>query len=157
MIHNYDPSSIYHIFEVSDNSQKIKIGEIENGLFYDVDQKGKRVGNGLRFANSIAFWRQFNKISIKRTDRPLDGFESIAWGAYWTLSAIITAILVAVADGTGNQIFWLVASGIHFFITIRFRHNKYMTYWMLASSVVVLLIVYTAGKGKKELFRNEVY
>jgi hypothetical protein len=152
MIENYDPSCVYHIFEISDNSQKIKIAEIENGLFFDVDNKGKRIGNGFRFTNNYAFWRQFNKISIKKIDRPLDGFESIAWGAYWTLSAIITIMLVIIADGINNQIFWLVTSGIHFFLTIRFRHNKFVTYWMLASSIIALLIVYSAGKGKKRAF-----
>lgn len=152
MITDYDPNCVYHIFEISDKSKRFKIGEIEENVFYDIDKKGKRIEPGFRFTNSEHFWSQFKKIKIKKIDRPLGGYETVAWGAYWTISAIVTIILVAIADGIHNQIFWLATSGIHYYLTIKYRHNKYMTYWMLAASIIAILFLFSATKGKKKAF-----
>lgn len=150
MITNYDPGSVYLIFEISDTSKRFKIGEIENGVFYDVDKHGKRIGNGFRFSNTSAFWSQFKRIEIKKIEKPLGGYESIAWGAYWTISAIISIILIGAAEEISARVTWIVLSGLHMFIAVKYRHNKYVVYWMIASTVIVLLLMYAAGKKTKK-------
>ena len=150
MIDNYESDSIYHVFETGDTSKKFKIGEIEHDLFYDVDRNGKRIGNGVRFYNNYTFWSQFTRVQIKKISKPLDGYESIVWGVYWTLSSIVSLILIVGADGINNQIFWLIASGIHFWFTIKFRNNALMVYWMAFASIIVIIFVYLAGTSKKK-------
>jgi hypothetical protein len=73
MIQNYDSRCVYEIFEVLENNKKYKIGEIEDQIFYDLNQKGKRLENGYHFRNDSAFWNQFKNISIKKISRPLGG------------------------------------------------------------------------------------
>jgi hypothetical protein len=152
MIQDYDPDSVYHVFETSDKSKKFKIGEIEKNKFYDVTRDGNRIGNGVVFNNNYMFWAQFTRVHVEKKSKPLGGYESIAWGAYWTLSTIATIILIVGADGTDNKIFWIIASGIHFWFTIYYRNNKYVVYWMTFVSIVAILLLWFTGKNNKKKF-----
>jgi hypothetical protein len=149
MIENYDCSSLYEIFEIQENGKKFKIGEIENQIFYDLDKKGKRLERGSPFKNNTFFWNQFQNITIKKISRPLGGYEPLTWAAYWTLSILVTIFLVVIANDIENQIFWLVASGIHLGITIKFRYKPIVVYWMAATSIIVLIIMWSSGGKKK--------
>ena len=151
MISNYETDSVYAIFENQENGKKFKIGEIEDGAFYDLNRKGKRITPGFDFRNDQSFWSQFKNITIKKTPRPLKGYEPIVWGAYWTISILLTIFLVSIADGIENQIFWIVTSAIHLGITIKFRYNTAVVYWMGAVTIVFLLILWSSGSKKKFL------
>ena len=149
MIQNYDSSCVYEIFEVLENRKKYKIGEIEDQIFYDLDKKGKRLEKGYHFRNDSAFWNQFKNILIKKISRPLGGLEPVVWGVYWTLSILVTIFFV-VADGDiEDQIFWIVTSAIHLGITIKFRYNTVVVYWMAAISIVALIYLWSS-EGKKK-------
>ena len=149
MIQNYDSRCVYEIYEIQNTGKKYKIGEIENQVFYDLNKKGKRLEQGYHFRNDQSFWNQFKNISIKKISRPLGGLEPVVWGVYWTLSILVTIFFV-VADGDlEDQIFWIVTSGIHLGITIKFRYNTAVVYWMAAISIVVLLYLWSSGGKKK--------
>jgi hypothetical protein len=149
MITNYETDSVYAIFENQENGKKFKIGEIEDGAFYDLNRKGKRITPGFDFRNDQSFWSQFKNITIKKTPRPLKGYEPIVWGAYWTISVLLTIFFVAAANGVENQIFWIITSAIHLGITIKFRYNTAVVYWMGAVTIVILLILWSSGGKKK--------
>jgi hypothetical protein len=149
MIQNYDSSCVYEIFEVLENNKKYKIGEIEDQFFYDLKNKAKILEHGYNFRNDSAFWNQFKNISIKKISRPLGGFEPIVWGAYWTLSILVTIFFVVAANGIESQIFWIATSAIHLGITIKFRYNTVAVYWMAALSIVVLLYLWSSGGKRK--------
>ncbi len=149
MIQNYDSSCVYEIYEIQDTGKKYKIGEIENQVFYDLNKKGKRLEQGYHFRNDSTFWSQFQNITIKKSSRPLGGYEPLVWGAYWTVSVLVTIFLVSIADGIENQIFWIVTSAIHLGITIKFRYNTAVVYWMGAMTIIFLLILWSSGGKKK--------
>jgi len=149
MIQNYDSSSVYEIYEIQDTGKKYKIGEIEDQVFYDLNKKGKRLKQGYQFRNDTAFWNQFKNISIKKISRPLGGFEPVVWGVYWTLSILVTIVCVVSQSVIEDQIFWIVASAIHLAITIKFRYNTVVVYWMAAVSIIVLIYLWSSGGKKK--------
>ena len=149
MIQNYDSSSVYEIYEIQDTGKKYKIGEIEDQVFYDLNKKGKRLEQGYQFRNDTAFWNQFKNISIKKISRPLGGFEPVVWGVYWTLSILVTIVCVVSQSAIEDQIFWIVASAIHMAITIKFRYNTVVVYWMAAVSIIVLIYLWSSGGKKK--------
>jgi hypothetical protein len=149
MIQNYDASCVYEIFEIQGTGKKYKIGEIEDQIFYDLNKKGKRLKHGYHFRNDHTFWNQFKNIAIKKNPRPLGGYAPVVWGAYWTLSILVTIFFVVAANGIENQIFWIVASAIHLGITIKLRYNTAVVYWMAALSIVVLLYLWSSGGKKK--------
>ena len=149
MIQNYDSNCVYEIYEIQDTGKKYKIGEIEDQIFYDLNKKGKRLEQGYQFRNDSTFWNQFKNISIKKVSRPLGGYEPIVWGVYWALSILVTIFFV-VADGDiEDQIFWIVTSGINLGITIKFRYNTAVVYWMTIISIVVLIYLWSSGGKKK--------
>lgn len=150
MISSYESNSLYHVFETSETSKKFKIGEIQNNLFFDVDKKGKRIGKGIKFNNTYAFWSQFHKVQVEKISKPLDGFEPIVWGAYWVMLVLGTILLVGIAENIEGKIFWLVFSTIHLALTIKYRNNKYVVYWMTAVCIVIVIFVYLAGTSKKK-------
>lgn len=149
MISNYESDSVYEIFENLKNDKKLKIAEIEDGIFYDLNKKGKRITPGFHFRNNQSFWSQFQNITIKKISRPLGGYEPIVWGAYWTISVLLTIFLVSVADGIENQIFWIVTSGIHLLLTVKFRYNTIVVYWMGVVTVFILIVLWSSGSKKK--------
>jgi len=149
MIQNYDSSSVYEIYEIQDTGKKYKIGEIEDQVFYDLNKKGKRLEQGYQFRNDSTFWNQFKNISIKKISRPLGGFEPVVWGVYWTLSILVTIVCVVSQSAIEDQIFWIVASAIHLAITIKFRYNTVVVYWMAAVSIIVLIYLWSSGGKKK--------
>jgi len=149
MIQNYDSSCVYEIFEIQENNKKCKIGEIENQVFYDLNKKGKRLEQGYHFRNDSTFWNQFKNIVIKKISRPLGGFEPVVWGVYWTLSILVTIVCVVSQSTIEDQIFWIVASAIHLGITIKFRYNTIVVYWMAAISIVALIYLWSSGGKKK--------
>ena len=149
MIQNYDSSSVYEIYEIQDTGKKYKIGEIEDQVFYDLNKKGKRLEQGYQFRNDSTFWNQFKNIAIKKISRPLGGFEPIVWGVYWTLSILVTIVCVVSQSAIEDQIFWLVASAIHLGITIKFRYNTVVVYWMAAISIIALIYLWSSGGKKK--------
>ena len=149
MIQNYDSSCVYEIYEIQDTGKKYKIGEIEDQIFYDLNKKGKRLEQGYQFRNDSTFWNQFKNIVIKKISRPLGGFEPIIWGVYWTLSILVTIVCVVSQSTIEDQIFWIVASAIHLGITIKFRYNTIVVYWMAAISIVALIYLWSSGGKKK--------
>jgi hypothetical protein len=149
MIQDYDSNSVYEIYEIQDTGKKYKIGEIEDQIFYDLNKKGKRLEQGYQFRNDSAFWNQFKNISIKKISRPLGGFEPIVWGVYWTLSILVTIVCVVSQSAIEDQIFWIMTSAIHLGITIKFRYNTVVVYWMAALSIVVLIYLWSSGGKKK--------
>ena len=149
MIQNYDSSSVYEIYEIQDTGKKYKIGEIEDQIFYDLNKKGKRLEQGYQFRNDSTFWNQFKNIVIKKISRPLGGFEPIVWGVYWTLSILVTIVCVVSQSAIEDQIFWIVTSAIHLGITIKFRYNTVVVYWMAAISIVALIYLWSSGGKKK--------
>ena len=149
MIQDYDSSSVYEIYEIQETGKKYKIGEIENNIFYDLNKKGKRLEQGYQFRNDSTFWNQFKNISIKKISRPLGGFEPIVWGVYWTLSILVTIVCVVSQSAIEDQIFWIVASAIHLAITIKFRYNTVVVYWMAAISIIILIYLWSSGGKKK--------
>lgn len=149
MIQNYDSDCVYEIYEIQDTGKKYKIGVIEKYVFYDIDKKGKRLEKGYRFKNEYAFWNQFKNIVIKKISRPLGGYEPIAWGAYWTISILVSIVCVVSQSTIENTIFWLVASAIHFGITIKYRYNTFVVYWMASISIIILLLLWYSGSKKK--------
>jgi hypothetical protein len=149
MISNYETDSVYEILEIQESGKKFKIGEIEGGKFYDLNKKGKRLESGVYFRNDHSFWNQFTNITIKKISRPLGGYEPIVWGAYWTISILLTIFFVSIADGVENQIFWVIVSAIHLGLTIKFRYNTIVVYWMGAVTIIFLLILWFAGSKKK--------
>ena len=149
MIQDYDSSSVYEIYEIQNNGKKYKIGEIEDQIFYDLNKKGKRLEQGYQFRNDSTFWNQFKNISIKKISRPLGGFEPVVWGVYWTLSILVTIVCVVSQSAIEDQMFWIVASGIHLGITIKFRYNTVVVYWMAAVSIIILIYLWSSGGKKK--------
>ena len=149
MIQNYDSSCVYEIFEIQYTGKKYKIGEIEDQVFYDLNKKGKRLEQGYQFRNDSTFWNQFKNISIKKISRPLGGFEPVVWGVYWTLSILVTIVCVVSQSAIEDQIFWIVASAIHLAITIEFRYNTVVVYWMAAVSIIALIYLWSSGGKKK--------
>jgi hypothetical protein len=149
MIQDYDASCVYEIFEIQDTGKKYKIGEIEDQIFYDLNKKGKRLEQGYQFRNDSTFWNQFKNITIKKISRPLGGFEPIVWGVYWTLSILVSIVCIVSQSAIEDQIFWIVASAIHLGITIKFRYNIVVVYWMAALSIVVLIYLWYSGGKKK--------
>ena len=149
MIQNYDSSCVYEIYEIQDTGKKYKIGEIEDQVFYDLNKKGKRLEQGYQFRNDSTFWNQFKNISIKKISRPLGGFEPVVWGVYWTLSILVTIVCVVSQSAIEDQIFWIVSSAIHLAITIKFRYNTVVVYWMAAVSIIILIYLWSSGGKKK--------
>ena len=149
MIQNYDSDSVYEIYEIQDTGKKYKIGEIEKNVFYDLNRKGKRLKQGYQFRNDHAFWKQFKNIEIKKIFRPLGGFEPIVWGVYWTLSILISIVCVVSQGGIENKIFWLIASVSHMAITIKYRYNTFVVYWMTAISIIIVVLLWNYGRKKK--------
>jgi hypothetical protein len=149
MIQNYDYRSVYEIYEIQDTGKKYKIGEIEDQIFYDLNKKGKRLEQGYQFRNDSTFWNQFKNISIKKISRPLGGFEPIVWGVYWTLSILVTVFFVVADSEIEDQIFWIITSGIHLGITIKFRYSPIVVYWMSAISIIILIYLWSSGGKKK--------
>jgi len=149
MIQNYDSSCVYEIYEIQDTGKKYKIGEIEDQIFYDLNKKGKRLEQGYQFRNDSTFWNQFKNISIKKISRPLGGFEPVVWGVYWTLSILVTIVCVVSQSAIEDQMFWIVVSGIHLGITIKFRYNTVVVYWMAAVSIIALIYLWSSGGKKK--------
>ena len=149
MIQNYDSNRVYEIYEIQETGKKYKIGEIENHVFYDVNNRGKRLEHKYYFKNDYTFWKQFKNISIKKISRPLGGFEPIVWGVYWTLSILVTIVCVVSQSAIEDQIFWIVASAIHLAITIKFRYNTVVVYWMAAVSIIALIYLWSSGGKKK--------
>ena len=140
---------MYEIYEIQDTGKKYKIGEIEDQVFYDLNKKGKRLEQGYQFRNDSTFWNQFKNISIKKISRPLGGFEPVVWGVYWTLSILVTIVCVVSQSAIEDQIFWIVSSAIHLAITIKFRYNTVVVYWMAAISIIILIYLWSSGGKKK--------
>jgi len=149
MIQDYDSSSVYEIYEIQETGKKYKIGEIENNIFYDLNKKGKRLEQGYQFRNDSTFWNQFKNISIKKISRPLGGFEPVVWGVYWTLSILVTIVCVVSQSAIEDQIFWIMTSAINLGITIKFRYNTVVVYWMAAISIIILIYLWSSGGKKK--------
>jgi hypothetical protein len=65
------------------------------------------------------------------------------------MSILVSIFFVVAASGVESQIFWIVTSAIHLGITIKFRYNTVIVYWMAALSIVVLLYLWSSGGKKK--------
>jgi hypothetical protein len=139
MIQNYNPKGRYDIFEIQDNGEQYKIGEIENDTYYDLNKKGKRIPQGFNFSNDDSFWKQFTKIKyVKKKSRPLGDFSTIAYVSYWIVSILITIKLVMGDSDVEDQAFWIITSAIHLAFTTKFRGNKIIANWMGFISFITL-------------------
>lgn len=148
MIQDYNPNSVYEIRQEINNGKTRKIAEIHNNVCYDIDRKGQRTLPGFRFVNSESFWNQFGKISIRKIDRPLYGFEPIVWGAYWTLHVLGT-IIVVVAVPEAEKIGYFLTSALVFFVTVKYRYNKYVVYLMAAVAIIFVIFLWRFKPNKK--------
>jgi len=149
IIQKYDSDTVYEVFEIQVNGEEYKIGEIENYTFYDLDRKGKRIRQGHSFSNEDHFWKQFGKIKIKKTLRPMGRFTPIVWGTYWSLSLVLTmGNVIGAHPDNPVQIFWLVTSVIHFGITIIFRRKQIVIYWMIVMIVFFIVLVIMIFNGE---------
>ena len=148
MIQDYNPNSVYEIRQEINNGKTRKIAEIHNNVCYDIDRKGQRTLPGFRFVNSESFWNQFGKISIRKIDRPLYGFEPIVWGAYWTLHVLGT-IIVVVAVPEAEKIGYFLTSALVFFLTVKYRYNKYVVYLMAAVAIIFVIFLWRFKPNKK--------
>ena len=148
MIKDYNPNSVYEIRQEINNGKTRKIAEIHNNVCYDIDRKGQRTLPGFRFVNSESFWNQFGKISIRKIDRPLYGFEPIVWGAYWTLHVLGT-IIVVVAVPEAEKIGYFLTSALVFFVTVKYRYNKYVVYLMAAVAIIFVIFLWRFKPNKK--------
>lgn len=149
IIQKYNSDTVYEIFEIQGNGEEYKIGEIENYTFYDLDRKGKRIRQGHSFSNEDHFWKQFKKIRIKRTLRPMRRFTPIVWGTYWSVSLVLTmGLVIGAYTDIAVQIFWLVTSVIHFGITIMFRRKQIVTYWMIATIIIFIVPAIVIHNGE---------
>ena len=148
MIQDYNPNSVYEIRQEINNGKTRKIAEIHNNVCYDIDRKGQRTLPGFRFVNSESFWNQFGKISIRKIDRPLYGFEPIVWGAYWTLHVLGT-IIVVVAVPEAEKIGYFLSSALVFFLTVKYRYNKYVVYLMAAVAIIFVIFLWRFKPNKK--------
>ena len=148
MIQDYNPNSLYEIRQEINNGKTRKIAEIHNNVCYDIDRKGQRTLPGFRFVNSESFWNQFGKISIRKIDRPLYGFEPIVWGAYWTLHVLGT-IIVVVAVPEAEKIGYFLTSALVFFVTVKYRYNKYVVYLMAAVAIIFVIFLWRFKPNKK--------
>ena len=148
MIQDYNPNSLYEIRQEINNGKTRKIAEIHNNVCYDIDRKGKRTLPGFRFVNSESFWNQFGKISIRKIDRPLYGFEPIVWGAYWTLHVLGT-IIVVVAVPEAEKIGYFLTSALVFFVTVKYRYNKYVVYLMAAVAIIFVIFLWRFKPNKR--------
>lgn len=148
MIQDYNPNSVYEIRQEINNGKTRKIAEIHNNVCYDTDRKGQRTLPGFRFVNSESFWNQFGKISIRKIDRPLYGFEPIVWGAYWTLHVLGT-IIVVVAVPEAEKIGYFLTSALVFFLTVKYRYNKYVVYLMAAVAIIFVIFLWRFKPNKK--------
>ena len=148
MIQDYNPNSLYEIRQEINNGKTRKIAEIHNNVCYDIDRKGQRTLPGFRFVNSESFWNQFGKITIRKIDRPLYGFEPIVWGAYWTLHVLGT-IIVVVAVPEAEKIGYFLTSALVFFVTVKYRYNKYVVYLMAAVAIIFVIFLWRFKPNKK--------
>lgn len=148
MIQDYNPNSVYEIRQEINNGKTRKIAEIHNNVCYDIDRKGQRTLPGFRFVNSESFWNQFGKITIRKIDRPLYGFEPIVWGAYWTLHVLGT-IIVVVAVPEAEKIGYFLTSALVFFVTVKYRYNKYVVYLMAAVAIIFVIFLWRFKPNKK--------
>ena len=148
MIQDYNPNSVYEIRQEINNGKTRKIAEIHNNVCYDIDRKGQRTLPGFRFVNSESFWNQFGKISIRKIDRPLYGFEPIVWGAYWTLHVLGT-IIVVVAVPEAEKIGYFLTSALVFFVTVKYRYNKYVVYLMAAVAIIFVIFLWRFKPNKR--------
>ena len=148
MIQDYNPNSVYEIRQEINNGKTRKIAEIHNNVCYDIDRKGQRTLPGFRFVNSESFWNQFGKITIRKIDRPLYGFEPIVWGAYWTLHVLGT-IIVVVAVPEAEKIGYFLSSALVFFLTVKYRYNKYVVYLMAAVAIIFVIFLWRFKPNKR--------
>ena len=149
IIQKYNYDTVYEIFEIQGNGEEYKIGEIENYTFYDLDRKGKRIRQGHSFSNEDHFWKQFEKIRIKRTLQPIGRVTPIVWGTYWSVSVLLTmGLVIGAYTDIAAQIFWLVTSVIHLGITIMFRRKKIVTYWMIATIIFFIVPAIVIHNGE---------
>jgi len=148
LIQDYNPNSVYEIRQEINNGKTRKIAEIHNNVCYDIDRKGQRTLPGFRFVNSESFWNQFGKITIRKIDRPLYGFEPIVWGAYWTLHVLGT-IIVVVAVPEAEKIGYFLTSALVFFLTVKYRYNKYVVYLMAAVAIIFVIFLWRFKPNKK--------
>ena len=148
MITNYSESAFYDIYQRDSAGKQRKIAIIHENICYDVDIKGKRIGNGFAFSNTENFWRQFGTIQIKKTERPLGGFEPIVWGIYWTMHVLGTIIAV-VAVPESEKIYYLVISAFVLAMTVKYRYNKLVLYLMAAVSIIFVIFLLSYKPAKK--------
>jgi hypothetical protein len=149
MIENYDSSAVYTVYETKQDGKTSKIGEIQNFVFYDLNTSGKRVMPGFSFTNTQAFWNQFESITIKKVDRPLYGYEGLVWGTYWTIQILLT-LFVLVYFPPESKIFYLIFSAITFALSVKYRYNKYVIYWMIITSIIFVLILISIKVNKQK-------
>ena len=148
MIQDYSQHAFYDIFQRDSNGKLRKIIVIHDNFCFDVDKNGRRLNSGFRFSNTSSFWSQFGAVVIKKTDRPLRGFEPTVWGIYWTLH-ILGTIVVLVAVPDWEKVKYFVMSAGVFYFTIRYRYNKIVVYLMAAVAIIFIIFLWKYKPNKK--------
>ena len=69
---------------------------------------------------------------------------------YWMLSLGITFYWAAVADGYVNLIFIISLSILNFYITIRWRDNKFVFGFMFISVIIIVIILFLMASSKNK-------
>jgi len=148
MIKNYSERAFYDVYQKDTNSKLRKIVIIHDNFCFDLDKNGNRTNHGERFSNTEAFWSQFGPVIIKKTDRPLNGFEPIVWGIYWTLH-ILGTIIVVIAVPEWEKLGYFVTSALVFAFTVKYRYNKVIVYLMAAIAIIFVIFLWKYKPNKK--------
>lgn len=148
MITNYSVNAFYDIFQKDSNGKLRKVAIIHDNFCFDLDQNGKRTNYGQRFINSESFWSQFGPVIIKKTDRPLNGFEPIVWGVYWTLHVLGTIIAVVAVPDSQKIVYFLISAHV-FAFTVKYRYNKIIVYLMASIAIIFVIFLWKYKPNKK--------
>ena len=70
------------------------------------------------------------------------------WGAYWTLHVLGT-IIVVVAVPEAEKIGYFLTSALVFFVTVKYRYNKYVVYLMAAVAIIFVIFLWRFKPNKK--------
>lgn len=67
----------------------------------------------------------------------------VAW-LFWISLFFVTIFLVVVGQDVMTQAFWIGFALLQYYITIRFRNNKFVFYYMLVVVIILVIVVIAA-------------
>lgn len=72
----------------------------------------------------------------------------VAW-LFWILLFFVTIFLVVVEQDVKIQAFWIGFALLQYHITIRFRNNKYVFYYMFVCVIIVVILILISNVKKR--------